>query len=123
MAASPSPASAQKSLRRGRGVEGAKQSIVDFRLEPGGREAFRRLIDENAIASVRDEPGCSRFDVLEPPGEDDRVVLYEIYDDRAAFDAHVKTPHFAAFDSASAPYVRDKAVTEYTLACAGSEAR
>lgn len=97
--------------------------IVDFRLKPGSRDAFRRLIDENATASVRTEPGCSRFDVLEPPGESDRVLLYEIYDDRAAFDAHVKTPHFASFNTASAPYVRDKTVTEYALVSAGSEAR
>lgn len=96
--------------------------IVDFRLKPGSRSAFRRLIDENAIASVRDEPGCRRFDVLESLSESDRVVLYEIYDDRAAFDAHVKTPHFASFNTASAPLVADKAVTELTLVCAGSEA-
>lgn len=97
--------------------------IVDFRLRPGSRDAFRRLIDENAAASVRDEPGCSRFDVLEPAGAADRVLLYEIYDDRAAFEAHVRTPHFAAFNTASAPYVQDKTVTEYALVCAGTEAR
>lgn len=96
--------------------------IVDFRLKPGSRSAFRRLVDDNAIASVRDEPGCRRFDVLEPPAESDRVVLYEIYDDRAAFDAHLKTPHFAIFNTASTPHVADKAVTEYALVCAGSEA-
>jgi quinol monooxygenase YgiN len=100
--------------------------LVDFRLKPGGRAAFRRLVDENAIASARDEPGCRRFDVLEPQGqsggESDRVLLYEIYDDRAAFDAHLKTPHFAAFNAASAPHVADKTVMEYALVCAGSEA-
>ena len=95
---------------------------MDFRLKPGNQAAFRRLVDENAIASVRDEPGCRRFDVLEPPGESDRVLLYEIYDDRAAFDAHLKTAHFATFNAASAPHVADKSVTGYALVCAGSEA-
>lgn len=95
--------------------------IVDFRLKPGSRDAFRRLIDENAIASVRGEPGCRRFDVLEPAGTMDQIVLYEIYDDRAAFDAHRRTAHFAAFDGASATYVKSKSITEYALVCAGSE--
>lgn len=94
--------------------------IVDFRLKPGSRDAFRRLIDENAVASVRGEPGCRRFDVLEPAGRPDQVVLYEIYDDRAAFDAHCRTAHFAAFDGASAAYVKSKTVAEYALVCAGS---
>jgi quinol monooxygenase YgiN len=100
---------------------GAYAIIVDFRLKPGSQAAFRRLVDDNAIASVRDEPGCRRFDVLEPKGENERIVLYEIYDDRAAFDAHLKTAHFASFNAASAPYVAEKRVLEYALVCAGSD--
>ena len=42
--------------------------VVDFHLKPGSKTAFRRLIDENARTSCRDEPGCRRFDVLEPAG-------------------------------------------------------
>lgn len=95
---------------------------VDFRLKPGGREEFRRLIDNNARDSCRDEPGCQRFDVLEPKGEPDRILLYEIYDDRAAFEAHIKTPHFAVFDKASASLVIEKRVAEFTVVCEGSAA-
>ena len=96
--------------------------LVDFQLYAGAKAAFRRLIDANARASCRDEPGCQRFDVLERPGEADRVLLYEIYDDRAAFDAHVRTAHFAQFNAASAPLVAAKSVAEYDLVCEGSVA-
>lgn len=94
--------------------------IVDFRLKPGKRAAFRRLIDENARASVREEPGCRRFDVVEPTGEPDRILLYEIYDDRAAFDLHLKAGHFIAFDAASADVVAVKTVTTGALVAEGS---
>jgi quinol monooxygenase YgiN len=93
--------------------------LVDFQVVPGERAAFRRLIDENARESCRTEPGCRRFDVLEPAGEPDRVLLYEIYDDRLAFEAHTRTAHFARFDAASAALVTAKAVTEYALVCEG----
>jgi (4S)-4-hydroxy-5-phosphonooxypentane-2,3-dione isomerase len=96
--------------------------IVDFRLRPGSKPVFRDLINENARASCRDEPGCRRFDVLESPSEADRIVLYEIYDDRAAFQAHMETGHFARFNEASAALVADKKVTELTLTCEGSAA-
>jgi (4S)-4-hydroxy-5-phosphonooxypentane-2,3-dione isomerase len=96
--------------------------MVDFRLKPGIRAAFRRLIDENARASCRDEPGCRRFDVMESPNDANRIVLYEIYDDRAAFQAHLKTRHFALFNEASASLVADKRVTELDLVCEGSAA-
>jgi quinol monooxygenase YgiN len=91
--------------------------IVDFKLKANTRTLFRRLVDANAVTSIGSEPGCRRFDVLEPEGEDDRVVLYEIYRDRSAFEAHLKTAHFAAFDAAVADLVADKAVTEYALVC------
>jgi quinol monooxygenase YgiN len=95
--------------------------LVDFLLKPGSRDAFRRLIDENARTSVREEPGCRRFDVLEPFKEKDRILLYEIYDGRDAFELHLKSAHFASFNAASAPLVAEKTVTDCALVCAGSQ--
>ena len=95
---------------------------VDFWLRPGTWADFRKLIDENARASAQTEPGCRRFDVLEPQGEADHIFLYEIYEDRAAFEAHLKTPHFAAFNRDSEALVAKKKITEYELLCEGSEA-
>jgi quinol monooxygenase YgiN len=94
--------------------------IVDFRLKPGARRAFRRLIDANAQLSAKREPGCRRFDVLEPIGEDDRIMLYEIYADRAAFDAHTKTEHYARFATESAALLASKSVVQCELVLEGS---
>jgi quinol monooxygenase YgiN len=95
--------------------------MVEFRLKPGMSERFRRLISENARASVRDEPGCRQFDVVVPDGEPESIVLYEIYDDAAAFAAHMKTPHFAQFDRDSAALVASKKVTLGSLVFAGAD--
>jgi quinol monooxygenase YgiN len=94
--------------------------MVDFTVKPGAMAAFRALVDANARASCRDEAGCRRFDVLAPSGEDARAVLYEIYDDRAAFAAHLASPHYAAFNRESAAYVAEKRVLEFQLVCEGS---
>ena len=93
--------------------------IVDFRLKPGAHEAFRPMVDANARASVREESGCRRFDVVEPEGEASRILLYEIYDDAAAFDAHCRMPHFLSFDAESAPLVQEKHVIRGSLVCEG----
>jgi len=95
--------------------------IVEFQLKPGTRQEFRRLIDANARASVATETGCKRFDVLEPANEADRILLYEIYDDRSALEAHMRTAHFAEFDRASGRLVETKSVRELALVCAGGE--
>jgi autoinducer 2-degrading protein len=94
--------------------------MVDFRLKPGTLKAFRALIDENAVMSCATEAGCRRFDVLEPKDGGDRVILYEIYDDRAAFEAHIKTAHFHTFNNASTTLVAEKVVSDYHLVCEGS---
>ena len=93
--------------------------IVDFRLKAGAHPDFRRLVDANASASITREDGCRRFDVVEPRGEADRVLLYEIYDDEAAFDAHCRSAHYAHFNSASEPLVREKSVMRCDLVHGG----
>jgi quinol monooxygenase YgiN len=96
--------------------------FVDFLLKPGTRPEFRRAIDANARASCKTEPGCSRFDVVEPQDDQNRILLYEIYDDRAAFEEHLKTAHLAAFEAASNHLVTKKTVIAADLVCEGSSA-
>ena len=94
--------------------------VVEFQLKPGARGEFRKLVDANARASSK-EPGCRRFDVLEPEGEGDRILLYEIYADREAFNAHVASDHYAAFAEASASLVARKSASTHALVLEGSD--
>ncbi|MBS7586614.1 putative quinol monooxygenase [Ancylobacter defluvii] len=74
--------------------------IAEFRVKPGAMEAFLAAAGDDARHSVADEPGCRQFDVVRPLGEADSVLFYEVYDSRAAFDAHLQTPHLARFRTA-----------------------
>lgn len=88
---------------------------VAFELRPGCMAAFLPLIRKNARRSLADEPGCRRFDVLLQHAHENRVLLYEIYDDERAFAAHCQTPHFHEFDHASRDLCAAKVVQRYTL--------
>jgi autoinducer 2-degrading protein len=68
--------------------------IVDIQIKPERREAFLEEMIRNATSSLRDEPGCVRFDVVQDEADPDHLILYEIYRDRASFDDHLKTAHF-----------------------------
>jgi len=91
--------------------------IVEFRLKPGSRDTFRRLMIENAQRSVADEEGCRQFDVVVPAADPDSIFLYEIYDTAAAFEVHQRAPHFLAFDRASAEHILEKKVMLGTRIC------
>jgi autoinducer 2-degrading protein len=69
--------------------------MVQMDVRPGRREEFLAGMAANAEASVRDEPGCLRFDVCSVDSDENRFVLYELYTDADAFAAHKAAPHFA----------------------------
>jgi (4S)-4-hydroxy-5-phosphonooxypentane-2,3-dione isomerase len=84
--------------------------VVEFEIASGKLEAFMPLMLENARASVEHEPGCCQFDVCTEPERPNLVFLYEVYDSRAAFEEHCRTPHFLAFDGQIRPMVMAKRV-------------
>ena len=87
---------------------------VEFEIEPAHLADFLPLMSRNAAASVRDEPGCRQFDVCQDPDSPNRIFLYEVYDDRAAFDAHLSMPHFTEFDKATSSMILSKTVRGLT---------
>ena len=68
--------------------------IVKTELKKGYRDQFLPLMLENAAASVREEPGCHVFDVIEDREAPETFYLYEIYDNLEALDTHKTTPHY-----------------------------
>jgi quinol monooxygenase YgiN len=84
--------------------------LVEFLVRPDFAPRFAKLIRANARASVEREPGCRRFDVLLGPDDPCRFVLYEIYDDAAAFDRHLQTRHFKVFAAATEGQIEQRSV-------------
>ena len=65
------------------------------------------LMIKNAQTSRDVETGCQMFDVCR---NEDLVFLYEVYDNRAAFDVHLASDHFHEFDAAVADLIEKKQV-------------
>jgi quinol monooxygenase YgiN len=80
---------------------------VDLRIKPENVEAFITKAVENAAAS-RKEPGCRQFDVLVDPKDRTRVMLYEVYADDKAFDAHQQTAHFKKYVAEAVPLLASR---------------
>jgi (4S)-4-hydroxy-5-phosphonooxypentane-2,3-dione isomerase len=95
--------------------------MVQVEVEPERRDEFLSAITANAEASVRDEPGCLRFDVCSVEGDENRFVLYELYADAAAFEAHRVAPHFSTWREAAARTVVQQVNTPGTLLVSRSE--
>ena len=68
--------------------------VVTINIKPGFKEQFMASMMGDAIGSNNDEPGCLRFDVLQDNEHENRIHLYEVYDDDAAVEAHRAAPHY-----------------------------
>ncbi|WP_448627851.1 putative quinol monooxygenase [Geodermatophilus sp. URMC 64] len=75
--------------------------LVQVQVDPERRAEFLAAVTDNAEASVRDEPGCLRFDVCSVEGDENRFLFYELYRDAAAFEEHRAAPHFQAWREAA----------------------
>ena len=72
--------------------------LVGLAVRPERLDEFVEGIRANAAASLRDEPGCLRFDVHQQVADPTRFLLHEIYADEASFtQAHRSAPHYAAW--------------------------
>ena len=89
--------------------------LVEFLVKASFRERFRELVAVNAKASLERERGCRRFDVLIEPDEPRKFVLFEIYDDAAAFDEHLRSSHYKSFARAIANEIEHRSIHRLTF--------
>lgn len=85
--------------------------IVKVELKPGTRDAFLAAMYDNAASSVRDEPGCLVFDVLEDGKHENTFHLYEVYTDQGALKAHKDTPHYQSSRAVINDLIQHQSVT------------
>jgi len=85
--------------------------VGEFEVDPADRDLVVDMLLENRRQTLATEQGCRSYEVC--TSEDDnpaRIYMVESYDDRAAFEAHKTTPHFAVWEKHGAPLIRERGV-------------
>ncbi len=67
--------------------------VVILEVSPNRLDEFISYVREQSTASCL-EPGCRRFEVSQKLDQENVFTLAELYDDQAALDAHLVSPHF-----------------------------
>jgi quinol monooxygenase YgiN len=71
--------------------------VAKIRAARGKGDTLAALLQEQAAAVRAAEPGCLVYRPHRSTKDPDLFIFYEQYRDQAAFDAHRKAPHLAAF--------------------------
>jgi quinol monooxygenase YgiN len=80
---------------------------VMIRIKPENVERFMAEVLANG-REARKEPGCRQFEVLVDAADRTKVMLFEIYDDENAFEAHQQTPHFKRYLAEAVPLLESR---------------
>ena len=86
---------------------------VQFTVNPANLMEFRDAVMAQAENSLELEDECNQFDVCVAENNPCIFFLYEIYSNISAFNAHLETPHFNAFNQLVAPWVSNKVVKHW----------
>jgi len=89
--------------------------VVNIRIKPDNVDRWMKMALENA-REARKEPGCRQFEVLVDPKDRSKVLLFEIYDDDKAFEAHQATPHFKKYLAEAVPLLASRERQVFTKA-------
>ncbi len=87
--------------------------VVFLEAERGRQEDLREALIGYAQTCLEREPGCRRYDICHDPVEGTSFLLYQIYDDQAAYLAHRELPHYAEFRTLVDPWTRSRRVLTY----------
>ena len=85
----------------------AKLVIDDAQLD-----AYKAALKEEIEASVKLEPGVRTLYAVSEKEQPTRFTILEIYADRAAYEKHIKTPHFLKYKTSTAQMVKSLELVE-----------
>jgi len=70
--------------------------VAEFEVVAGRSDDFAEYLRWHGAESLK-EPGCQMFQANRDLSDPHRFVMYEIYDNETAIDAHRQTPHYQRF--------------------------
>jgi autoinducer 2-degrading protein len=81
---------------------------VSLKIKADCVDKFMAECLKNGTAARETEPGCKQFDIVVDPNDPTKAMLYEIYADEAAFEAHQQTPHFKHYLANALQYLESR---------------
>jgi quinol monooxygenase YgiN len=74
--------------------------LAEIEVDPARLDAYRAALAEEIEASVAREPGVLALQAVALAHAPHVLRLLEVYADRAAYEAHLRAPHFLAYKAA-----------------------
>jgi quinol monooxygenase YgiN len=80
--------------------------ISEIEIVPEYLKEYNTILKEEAAASVKVEPGVIAIFPMYQQQNPNQVRIVEIYANKAAYQSHIKTPHFRHYKTVTIKMVR-----------------
>ncbi|MUI12324.1 antibiotic biosynthesis monooxygenase [Massilia dura] len=80
--------------------------ISEIQIHAEYLERYKEILVEEAEASIRLEAGVIAIFPMYQQEDPTQVRILEMYADRQAYEAHLKTPHFQKYKTTTLPMVK-----------------
>jgi quinol monooxygenase YgiN len=86
--------------------------LAELEIDPDQMDSYRTLLSEEIEASIALEPGVLVLYAVADKGTRNKVRVFEIYANQAAYEEHLATPHFIRYKTLTADMVRSLRLIE-----------
>ena len=89
-----------------------KIRIAKIEIYPAYLNEYRVALAEHAKTAVRVEPGVLALQAVYDKAHPTQVTVFEVYASEAAYEEHLKTPHFLKYKSGTLKMVKSLELIE-----------
>ena len=86
--------------------------IAELEIDPDQVVAYKQALSEEIATSVREEPGVLLLYAVSVKGQPNQVRILETYKDQAAYESHLKSPHFKKYKETTHGMVKSLKLVE-----------
>jgi quinol monooxygenase YgiN len=86
--------------------------LAKLTIDPAQLDAYRAALKEEIEASIALEPGVLTLYAVSEKERPTHITILEIYADRAAYETHIRTPHFLKYKTGTERMVKSLELIE-----------
>ncbi len=86
--------------------------VARLQIDPAQLESYKAALKEEIEASIRIEPGVLNLYAVAEKDNPAHITIFEIYANTVAYKAHLETPHFKKYKSATKEMIKSLELTE-----------
>jgi len=86
--------------------------LAELEIDPAQLDSYKAFLREEIETSIRVEPGVLTLYAVSLQGQPVQIRIFEMYADRAAYEAHLKTPHFLKYKTGTQDMVKSLRLLE-----------